>query len=101
VSIDEKTNETIISGMGELHLDIYVERMRREYAVDCITGKPSVNFKETILQRSDFNYLHKKQVCGRMRLLSNDLHRSCMCSQEAAVSSRESSGTSSLSRRSW
>lgn len=64
VSLDEKTQETIMSGMGELHLDIYVERMKREYNVECVTGKPSVNFKETILARSDFNYLHKKQSGG-------------------------------------
>jgi elongation factor G len=64
VGIDDKTQQTIMSGMGELHLDIYVERMKREYNVECITGKPSVNFTETILQRSDFNYLHKKQSGG-------------------------------------
>ena len=64
ISLDEKTKETIMSGMGELHLDIYVERMKREYNVECVTGKPSVNFKETILQKSNFNYLHKKQSGG-------------------------------------
>jgi elongation factor G len=64
VTLDDKTQETIMSGMGELHLDIYVERMKREYGVECITGKPSVNFKETILQKSGFNYLHKKQSGG-------------------------------------
>ena len=56
--------QTIISGMGELHLEIYVERMRREYNVDCITGKPRVAFRETITQRSTFNYTHKKQTGG-------------------------------------
>jgi elongation factor G len=50
--------------MGELHLEIYVERMRREYNVECTTGKPRVNFRETITQRSDFNYIHKKQTGG-------------------------------------
>lgn len=50
--------------MGELHLEIYVERMRREYNVDCTTGKPRVAFRETITQRADFNYTHKKQTGG-------------------------------------
>jgi translation elongation factor EF-G len=50
--------------MGELHLEIYVERMRREYNVDCITGKPQVAFRETITQRADFAYTHKKQTGG-------------------------------------
>lgn len=64
VSVDSKTKETIMSGMGELHLEIYVERMKREYAVDCITGSPSVNFKETVTKKSPFAYLHKKQSGG-------------------------------------
>jgi elongation factor G len=50
--------------MGELHLDIYVERMRREYKVDATVGKPRVNFRETITQRAEFDYLHKKQSGG-------------------------------------
>lgn len=50
--------------MGELHLEIYVERMRREYNVDCITGRPQVAFRETITQRAEFNYVHKKQTGG-------------------------------------
>lgn len=56
--------QTIISGMGELHLEIYVERMRREYNVDCITGKPQVAFRETISGTANFNYVHKKQTGG-------------------------------------
>lgn len=50
--------------MGELHLEIYVERMRREYNVDCTTGKPRVAFRETITQRTEFTYTHKKQTGG-------------------------------------
>jgi elongation factor G len=50
--------------MGELHLEIYVERMRREYNVDCTTGKPRVAFRETITQCADFSYTHKKQTGG-------------------------------------
>lgn len=50
--------------MGELHLEIYVERMKREYNVACTTGKPRVAFRETITQRADFHYTHKKQTGG-------------------------------------
>ncbi|KAF8962881.1 elongation factor G, mitochondrial [Flammula alnicola] len=64
VHIDHESKETIISGMGELHLEIYVERMRREYNTDCITGKPQVAFRETITQRAEFTYTHKKQTGG-------------------------------------
>ncbi|CAG8464391.1 6285_t:CDS:10 [Funneliformis mosseae] len=64
VTYDLESKETIISGMGELHLDIYIERMRREYNVDCITGKPQVAFRETITSKSKFDYTHKKQTGG-------------------------------------
>ncbi len=62
--VDQETNETIIEGMGELHLDIYVERMRREYGADVDTGNPRVAYRETITRRADFNYTHKKQTGG-------------------------------------
>ena len=62
--VDRETNETIIAGMGELHLDVYVERMRREYAAEVTTGNPRVAYRETITQRADFNYIHKKQTGG-------------------------------------
>jgi elongation factor G len=64
VVVDEKSGETVMSGMGELHLEIYVERMKREYNVECVTGNPSVSYKETITSRSNFDYLHKKQSGG-------------------------------------
>lgn len=64
VHTDPETNETIISGMGELHLEVYVERMRREYKVDVETSPPRVAYRETITQRADFNYTHKKQTGG-------------------------------------
>ncbi|GAX73818.1 hypothetical protein CEUSTIGMA_g1269.t1 [Chlamydomonas eustigma] len=64
VSSNSETGEIIISGMGELHLEIYVERMRREYNVECEVGKPKVSFRETIRQRAEFNYTHKKQSGG-------------------------------------
>ncbi len=62
--VDHETGDTIIEGMGELHLDIYVERMRREYGADVSTGNPRVAYRETITQRADFNYTHKKQTGG-------------------------------------
>ena len=64
VHIDKESKETIISGMGELHLEIYVERMKREYKVECTTGKPRVAFRETITKRAEFFYTHKKQSGG-------------------------------------
>ncbi|KAL3699789.1 hypothetical protein R1sor_017811 [Riccia sorocarpa] len=65
VSLDPDSGETIISGMGELHLDIYVERIKREYKVDAVVGKPQVNFRETITQKAEFDYLHRKQSGGQ------------------------------------
>ncbi|MBN1828748.1 MAG: elongation factor G [Deltaproteobacteria bacterium] len=62
--VDDETSETIIEGMGELHLEIYVERMRREYGCEVTTGTPRVAYRETITQRADFNYTHKKQTGG-------------------------------------
>jgi len=62
--VDEESGETVISGMGELHLDVYVERMRREYRVEVETGAPQVAYREAISQRADFDYVHKKQTGG-------------------------------------
>ncbi len=64
VYLDEETSETIICGMGELHLDVYVERMRREYNADVETGMPRVAYRESPTRNSDFNYTHKKQTGG-------------------------------------
>ncbi|XP_057533810.1 elongation factor G-1, mitochondrial [Amaranthus tricolor] len=65
VGLDPESGQTIISGMGELHLAIYVERIKREYKVEAQTGKPRVNFREAITQRAAFDYLHKKQSGGQ------------------------------------
>lgn len=61
---DPESNETILSGMGELHLDIYLERMKREYNCACISGRPQVAYREAITKRATFDYLHKKQTGG-------------------------------------
>ena len=62
--VDPESNQTIIKGMGELHLDVYIERMRREYKCEVETGMPQVAYRESITQRADFNYTHKKQTGG-------------------------------------
>src|SRR5438046_8198021 len=62
---DEESAQTIISGMGELHLEIYVERIKREYGCEVETGQPQVAYRETIAHKADFNYTHKKQTGGR------------------------------------
>ena len=64
VEVNAESGQTIIKGMGELHLDVYVERMRREYKVDVVTGNPQVAYRETITRESKFEYTHKKQTGG-------------------------------------
>ena len=62
--VDPESNQTIIQGMGELHLDIYIERMKREYRAEVKTGMPQVAYREAISQKVDFDYTHKKQTGG-------------------------------------
>ncbi len=62
--VDEESGQAIISGMGELHLEIYVERMKREFGADVSTGIPQVAYRETISERAGFDYIHKKQTGG-------------------------------------
>jgi len=62
--VDEESGEAVISGMGELHLEVYVERMKREYQAEVETGQPQVAYREAISRRADFNYTHKKQTGG-------------------------------------
>jgi elongation factor G len=64
VWVDPESNETLIAGMGELHLDVYIERMKREYKAEVVTSPPQVAYRETIGARTEFNYTHKKQTGG-------------------------------------
>uniref|UniRef100_A0A3Q1FBC6 Elongation factor G, mitochondrial n=1 Tax=Acanthochromis polyacanthus TaxID=80966 RepID=A0A3Q1FBC6_9TELE len=64
VHFDNESKETVISGMGELHLEIYSQRMEREYSCPCVMGKPKVAFRETITSAVPFEYTHKKQSGG-------------------------------------
>jgi elongation factor G len=62
--VDRESGETLISGMGELHLEVYVERMKREYGCEVETGAPQVAYRETVSQRAEFHYTHRKQTGG-------------------------------------
>ncbi len=62
--VDEESHETIISGMGELHLEVYVERMKREFNAEVVTGIPQVAYREAIAKMAPFDYIHKKQTGG-------------------------------------
>ena len=64
VHVDPESNETVVRGMGELHLDVYIERMKREYNAQVNTSPPQVAYRETITRRAEFDYLHKKQTGG-------------------------------------
>jgi elongation factor G len=64
VSTDPETGQTIIAGMGELHLDVYIERMRREFRAEVTVGEPSVSYREAPTVEAEFNYRHKKQTGG-------------------------------------
>ena len=81
VYTDEESGETRIAGMGELHLEIYVERLKREYGTKVIVGAPQVNYRETIRRETKYDYTHKKQtggagqfgqVVGRLRPLTEE-----------------------------
>lgn len=63
-SIEPESEELVISGMGELHLQIYAERLKREFGIEVELGQPTVNYRETLTGKVEYNYLHKKQSGG-------------------------------------
>ena len=65
VKTNEETGQTVISGMGELHLDIIIDRLKREFKVECNQGKPQVAYKEAVTQTVDLREVYKKQSGGR------------------------------------
>ena len=73
VHTDEQSGQTIISGMGELHLDIIIDRLKREFKVECTEGKPQVNYKEAILGTAQSRETYKKQTGGRGKFACIDV----------------------------
>ena len=97
VSTDEETGEVIMAGMGELHLDVYVERIRREYKIEVEVGAPKVSYRETPTKKIEFNYKHKKQsggsgqyahIVGEMEPLPVDGEEELFIFEESIVSGR-------------
>ncbi len=74
VSTDEESGQTIIKGMGELHLDIIIDRMRREFDVEANVGAPQVAYRETITKEAEVDYTHKKQTGGSGQFARLKLH---------------------------
>ena len=92
---DEETGQTVISGMGELHLDILVDRMRREFNVEANIGKPQVAYRETIRRTVEkLDYVHKKQTGGSGQYAKVDRHA------RAAAARRPTARRTSSSTRS-
>ncbi|KAG7695249.1 hypothetical protein KL951_003691 [Ogataea haglerorum] len=91
VHYDKDSKETIISGMGELHLEIYVERMRREYNVECTVGRPRVSYRETVLGSTPFEYTHKKQSggAGQYAKVMGEFKATSLCDPEYVGASPE------------
>ena len=75
VQSDEETGQTIISGMGELHLDILVDRLKREFKVEVNQGQPQVEYKKAITATADHREVYKKQTGGRGKFADIVLHR--------------------------
>merc|ERR1719515_500845 len=73
-SRDEETNQTVIEGMGELHLEILVDRLKREFNVECDVGAPQVNYRESISKPATVKYTHKKQSGGSGQFADRQVH---------------------------
>jgi len=89
VMTDEETGETVIAGMGELHLEIYVERIRREYRVEVEVGPPKVSYRESATRPAAFDFKHKKQTGGAGQYAHIVGQISPMTEEEAATTEGE------------
>ncbi len=102
VNTDQETGEVLIAGMGELHLEIYVERIRREYNVEVEVGAPKVSYREAPTQAAEFNYKHKKQtggsgqyahIVGRIEPLGGRRWKPISCSRRTSSAAESPSST--------
>ena len=106
VNTDPETGQTILSGMGELHLEIIVDRMMREFGVAANVGKPQVAYRETIRQVAEYDYTHKKQTGGSGQYARVEAARRAEPGQGLRVRQRNQGGSfprnsSRPSKRAW
>ena len=106
VSTDPETGQTILSGMGELHLEIIVDRMKREFNVEANVGKPQVAYRETIRNTAEYEYTHKKQTGGSGQYAKVQTSRPAVQDKDSSSSTRSTAApfrrnSSRPSKRVW
>ena len=98
VAVDHESGQTIIKGMGELHLEIIVDRMKREFKVEANVGAPQVAYRETITRTAEVDYTHKKQTGGSGPVRRASRSASSRCRRARASSSRTRSSAARCRR---